>query len=282
MKTRNYLMLLVLVGISIVAKAQVYQIEVPTKFIEYDLVTGKKGDSMILNSNYRFEVVKSIKGGKVIKFKPWEDKKKGKELNETFYKNEVSDKYLFFFVYDDDFSANCFLAHSRYNASTLTLPIKIRPWGKTTTSKRESDFFDFDAEINLGLCLFRSFKSSLNNKDLSGWHTFVGLQISQVKADSATTDGYLSTSSSIAALSGVAGIMYKQPSFDIIVSLGVDYTSGRLGKKWVYQGVPWFGIGITTSTTTFAPNSKSQKAPKSSEKSESNSEKKKKEKKKDK
>ena len=72
----------------------------------------------------------------------------------------------------------------------------------------------------------------------------MGLNLTSVSVDSEVIQGFLQVETSAAALTPVIGMIKSIKNFQVGLFVGADYLSRDLAKNWVYQGKPWFGVGI--------------------------------------
>lgn len=79
---------------------------------------------------------------------------------------------------------------------------------------------------------------------------FMGLSISDVSDGVTTLDGDSTTALfKMATLSVGLGMTYGFPKLNVGVFVGLDYGLTAGWRRWDYQGRPWWGFGISTSSS---------------------------------
>ena len=117
------------------------------------------------------------------------------------------------------------------------VPVKVRL--KITDKSR----FDFSQDIMLGTSI--GLRSRIDPY-FNYYHTYLlSVGVTSVVADSTTTQGYIKNSNiKLAAFTPSIGSLWEFNEVQLGVFIGADWIGGDLGDKWVYQGLPWFSVGI--------------------------------------
>lgn len=145
--------------------------------------------------------------------------------------------------------------HPKYGfvTSAIMLPVKIRFGdGEDEDNSRR---FNFEGNVNVGLAA--GFRLRINKNGLYYLNFMGGLNIGSTKLTEENTNGGVTNDTNTSILTPFAGILFEYNDFEIGAFLGWDHISGKLGKKWHYQGNTWLGIGmgynIFTSKEKVAP-----------------------------
>jgi hypothetical protein len=117
------------------------------------------------------------------------------------------------------------------------VPIKVRL--KITDKSR----FDFAQDIMLGTSI--GLRSRIDPY-FYYYHTYLlSVGVTSVVADSTTTQGYIKDGNTkLAAFTPSFGSLWEFNEVQFSLFIGADWIGGELGDRWVYQGLPWFSVGI--------------------------------------
>lgn len=128
---------------------------------------------------------------------------------------------------------------------TIVLPVKLRI--------NPSDFSkDFTISGTGGVKLNISQKHDLSVSFL------VGLGISSVSLDSATTNNSIKDSQDRAAITALGGVVLQWQFLQLGTFVGGDWLARNNIDNWIYQGKPWFGFGIGVSLFSKDVSAKSE------------------------
>jgi hypothetical protein len=136
------------------------------------------------------------------------------------------------------------LPKAPFAIGVAVIPIKLR-FGGGGEGSADRRYFNFESAVSLGFSIGVNFKldkskfTSRNNLAL-----LAGVSLSSVPLDSATTKGFVISSTNNASVTGHIGLLYQIDNFQIGLFSGIDYLSGKVGKAWVYRNKPWIGIGL--------------------------------------
>lgn len=125
---------------------------------------------------------------------------------------------------------------------TATIPIKIRP------GDGEDIPLDFYGNFNAGLGVSVKIRKFVN--------IYGGISLTSVPVDSITTKGIITSPTNASALTPTFGIIKEIGRVQLGGFVGWDFLSRELGKNWIYQGRPWYGIGIGFNIFTINRDSK--------------------------
>lgn len=139
---------------------------------------------------------------------------------------------------------------ARWTFGTVILPLKLR-FGDTDSKGNNLRYFDFTSEVNVGLSI--AFRLSRGNTRTIDTYCFLSLNLSSIPVDSANTHGFQKTKTNASAISPTAGVVinFKNSGLQLIGTIGMDFMSGELGRKWTYTNQPWIGIGVGFSIFKF-------------------------------
>lgn len=147
----------------------------------------------------------------------------------------------FFLMKKSDFDINTIPYYatwtkpSVFSVSTMTVPIKVRP----------SPYLDFQSNISVGAVFGVSYR--ISHKYPYYLNPVIGLALTSVPLDSASTKGLVRKSVDRPALSPLFGIVLDFNSTNIGFYSGIDLLSKKNRDAWVYHGKPWIGFGIGIS-----------------------------------
>lgn len=124
-------------------------------------------------------------------------------------------------------------------STIVTIPIKIRPGdGKKEDEKKR--YFDFEGNVNIGLTA--GIRRRISSSGTSYLSLFGGISIGTAKLTTDNSD--VTSESNISTLTPFIGLMYEYNDFEIGVFTGWDHASGKIGRSWDYNALPWIGVGL--------------------------------------
>lgn len=141
----------------------------------------------------------------------------------------------YFLLSQDDMATSC----SEYvnganwviNFGTFTSPFKFRPSKSTWTNN-----------LNLGTAVSIEYKLSKN------WSlgSVVGLSLSSITLDSASTFGHVKTNTERPALTPSFSLLASYKNINFTFGSGIDYINrpSLVEQSWIFNGKPWIGFGI--------------------------------------
>lgn len=117
---------------------------------------------------------------------------------------------------------------------TLMTPFKLR-----------NDPFQFTTNLNLGTMIV----GRINLKHGFNIGASLGLSLSSVQLDSLSTNGTVTAATERPAFTPSVGIIFGYKNINLTLSRGWDFINknSSIERSWVYQGKPWFGLGIGIS-----------------------------------
>jgi hypothetical protein len=158
------------------------------------------------------------------------------------------------------------------NSCKEHVPVKLWPkwdftYGPLTVPFKIRNFFNsgslaFTPNLSLGGAIYGQYKIT---KDLSIGGV-AGISVSSITLDSVSTKGVVKTSSTgntRPSLTMTAQILIAYKSINVIAGVGFDFIdiASPIERSWIYQGKPWFGLGI--GVNLFNGGSTAPKAPSS-------------------
>jgi hypothetical protein len=167
-------------------------------------------------------------------------------LNPTFYATAAGSPVYYRMTADQYkiFAERLQPKHS-FTFGAATTIIKIRPGSKKLINNQYPAYFDFANDFNLG-ALF-GYKNKPNRKVEFVQNFLVGVSLSSISVDSATTQGTTKISANNSALTFSLGYVGEVKRFQLGVFGGIDLLSGEVGRKWVYRNRPWVGLTVGIS-----------------------------------
>ncbi|GJM35134.1 MAG: hypothetical protein DHS20C18_41350 [Saprospiraceae bacterium] len=184
-----------------------------------------------------FEKISAKGNHYVIRFMHW---KKEEHLNKKFiHKDSTETEQKFFLLDVDEFNAKAVSKFSKKPTFTIgasTLPLRIR-----------TGPFDFSGTLSYGTNFGIRFQLA-DYQDIA-MNIVSGLHITHIILDSLNTQGRLESSDNqtAAALSPAVGVVFEFSKAQVGTYLGWDFISGSTKENWIYQGKPWFSIGVGIS-----------------------------------
>ncbi|WP_452218689.1 hypothetical protein [Lacinutrix undariae] len=236
--------------------------------------------SIIAQKDWRFVIDHSDANGVIIRFLKW---KKGNSKNITVYatmssvkvgdsernKTPSNDTVLieqinYYYLSNADHE-NHYKVYVNENprlsfvTGAITVPIKIRPGSDALDDEgNKLRPFDFTGDVNIGLSVGLRFR--VDSKGKSFIIPSVGINLTSVSIDETTVkNDIISSKTNASSLTPFVGLIGEYDNFQIAALVGWDRLSGKMGENWLYQGKPWFGIGLgynvfNTSNNTPAKN----------------------------
>ena len=166
--------------------------------------------------------------------------------------SELPNNIRFFLISKDEFLtyAEEYTKTSKFEFSfgTFTYPFKFRPQKSYFTS-------------NLSLGSSVAGKYQLNKNNSIG--VIIGLSLSSVTLDSASTKGVVKTSTDRPALTPSIGAVYAYKNINFTLGWGWDFINrpSPVERSWIYHGKNWIGFGIGINLfNTASPNTSTEKS----------------------
>ncbi|WP_296385410.1 hypothetical protein [Winogradskyella sp.] len=249
---------------------------------EYDFNTNSPTvptKTIIAQKGWRFTVDQPNDDGYIIKFLKWPDDNNLK--NQTIYatvttaqvidkkgksKNINKETVNYYQISNSDYNeyAKKFLQPNpslSFVTGAITVPIKIRPGGdKVDSEGNKLRPFDFNGDINIGLSF--GFRIRLDKKGKVFLIPAAGINLTSISIDENTVkNGIITSKTNASSLTPFIGFIGEYDNFQVALMTGWDRLSGKTGENWIYQGKPWFGIGLgynifNTSNNNPSTNSK--------------------------
>lgn len=257
-KTITILMLLSVVSINFsqeLERDKTYVFTKGTAITPYNKITSEaKGNKIIAQSGWKFKIDETVTDGYVIRFLKWESSKE--EESENNKKNtlyfEKNTAPIYFHISKESFEKNTEIQQAKipmwsFVSGALTVPIKIRPGGderdpETMTRIRQ---FDFANDINIGLSA--GVKLRIDNKQRAFLNLVGGVSLTSIAVDEDNTRNFVDQKTNASSITYSVGLVFQYDDFQIGLINGWDYLSRDLGDNWVYQGRPWYGVGLGLS-----------------------------------
>lgn len=211
----------------------------------------------IAQKGWRFYVDHKITNGYIITFLKWTN---DETRNDNFYstkttinvkgkKSTIKETKKYFFISDSDYS-NATDKYVNNNpkwsfvTGAVTIPIKIRPSGdETDIDGNKIRPFDFTGEVNVGLSFGLRIRLNPNGKGFI--IPTAGLNLTSISVDPSTVKNDILTSKTNASsITPFIGVIGEYDNFQLSLLTGWDRLAGKTGENWVYQGKPWFGLGL--------------------------------------
>lgn len=220
-------------------------------FKSFKLLSDNKSNTNEINlkSGYYLKKQKETKDSVFVSVLPFKDSIR----NKVFFKrqkksNDIENPDVFFGFLKSDFKQQTQKVESRFGFGTVILPLKIRFGGGDSIAKTKR-YFDFTADVNLGLSLNYRF-----NRELAQIKKYfiINLSTSSVKVNKDNTNGYVKTETNASAISPSVGFVFEfNNAIQLMTCIGVDFVAGKLGREWIYRDKPYLGIGIGFSLFKF-------------------------------
>lgn len=246
-------------------KNKIYELTRSMAITSYDVLkpNDTTGVKVTAQKGWKFVEDHKIKGGIVFSFLEWDN---NDTKNDSFYADykTVDRRFLgiktkeikeeeqlkLFFLSDTNIKRFTKVVEKKepkksFVTGALTIPIKVRPGGTALDGDgNRIRPFDFTGEVNIGLSVgLRLAIKGTDNK------LFVipslGLNLTSVSIDENTVQNdIISSSTNASSLSPFIGGVLEYDGLQLLLMIGWDHLSGRIGENWVYQGKPWYGLGV--------------------------------------
>ncbi|WP_054851067.1 hypothetical protein [Olleya sp. ITB9] len=230
---------------------------------EYDFTTNTPSSKTIIaQKGWRFTIDQPDTSGYVIKFLKWDDEDNPK--NQTIYAKVTTTQVIskkgntiskneeiinYYHISNSDFSdfTKEFTEEDpslSFVTGAITVPIKIRPSGDQIDDEgNKTRPFDFTGDINIGVSV--GLRIRLDKKGVGFLIPSAGINLTSVSIDENTVRNDIITSKTNASsLTPFIGIIGEYDNFQVALITGWDRLSGKTGENWIYQGKPWFGVGL--------------------------------------
>ena len=264
-------LLLVLFTLSLYSQDRnlVYEFIKGTPIKAYNLATNEVlvSKTLIAQRGWRFRYDQTVKDGILIQMMDWEEGEEPQEV-ESFranYTNQIASLNAanvktnqgtvdtsdnpYYLISIDTFKANTKEFKNpdpifSFSAGVLTVPIKIRPRGSDKDENGETIRpFDFGGDINIGLTA--GLRCRLDKSAKSFLIPTVGINITSVSIDeNSITDGSVTSKTNAASLTPIVGLIFEYNEFQFMGAVGWDKLAGKTGENWIYQDLPWIGVGL--------------------------------------
>ncbi len=247
-------------------KNEIYKLTRSMAITSYDVLkpNDTSGVKVTAQKGWQFVEDHKIKGGIVLSFLKWDN---NETKNDSFYADyktinksrilskktkeiKEEEQIKLFFLSDANFKRFTEIVEKKepkrsFVTGALTIPIKLRPGGSAVDEDgNRIRPFDFTGEINVGLSVgWRLAVKGTDNKLFV--IPAVGLNLTSVSIDENTVrNDIISSSTNASSLSPFIGGVFEYDGFQMLLMTGWDHLSGRVGENWVYQGKPWYGLGL--------------------------------------
>lgn len=267
----KYILLLLLCIASFSLKAQddtVYVFNQSTVINRFDPKIPSKldGNVEVAQKNWKFVVDHDNATGHIIRFLEWEGSDTSAR-NEGFHQEVVSvsktsfwskqprtveepGDAVFFYITKAVFDKVVEEAPRKepkrsFVTGALTIPVKMRPGGSATDDEgNKIRPFDFSGEVNVGLTIGLRMKVKGTNDKVFVIPS-VGLNLTSVSIDESTVrNGLITSKTNASSVTPFTGLILEYDGFQLALMTGWDHLAGRTGENWIYQGKPWYGLGI--------------------------------------
>lgn len=225
-------------------------------------------DTLTMREGVRFDLISKTEDGSIIKF--WVFGSTEEKAKYNYIKNKLesfsNEDIAFFKVKSKDFdvktqrrySTGFFPNNNRHlwftgtsiTAGVTIIPIKIRP---SITVNGQRMGFEFSKDVQLGISA--GIKQRISNYKPFYINFLYNIGISGVTLDSYTTNNYLQESIDVVALTHAAGIVFDFSKIQFGIFMGWDKVSQRNQNGWIYQGKPWYSIGLGYSIFSISTKS---------------------------
>ena len=218
---------------------------------------------IIFQKGWRFVIDHTDDTGHVITFLKWEGGEANNK-NKTIYatintitttddqgktnyiKEETVNYYHITFKTFKEYTKKYIEDNPRWGFVTgaITVPIKVRPAGSSEDDNGDKlRPSDFTGDINIGVSM------GLRIRVDEGGKGFIipsaGLNLTSVSIDESTVrNGLITTKTNASSLTPFVGVIGEYDKFQLAMIMGWDRLSGKIGENWIYQGKPWFGLGL--------------------------------------
>lgn len=167
---------------------------------------------------------------------------------------DSSDNGKVFFVKADDVKSKATASFHKpkgwLSVEGVVLPIKLR-----FKTKQPGGDFDFLQSVSIGPAIAKVWNYG-GAFGTSSFSVLAGMNITNVSVDENSTQGVVTSKTTLLGLSPFAGMSYTYSGISLSLLTGIDILTGKAGRTWAYRKSPWFGIGV--GTAIFSTASKSQ------------------------
>ena len=235
----------------------------------------KESEKIIAQSGWKFQIDEVLEDGFIIRFTKWKanflasktKKESAKNKNLTFvnqFESEVKltkdnkeekisyETPLYYFIDKSSFENRTATQQAKtpiysFVSGAVTVPIKIRPGGDERNEDTDERIrqFDFANDINVGISA--GFKIRIDSKQRAFFNILGGISLTSVSVDEGNTNNFVEQKTNASAITYSIGLVFQYDDFQFGFFNGWDYLSRDFGENWVYQGRPWYGIGLGLS-----------------------------------
>lgn len=171
----------------------------------------------------------------VIRFWEWEKTSIDKQLEYNYTDASKSDLRYFLLsktYFNSPRVVPRYTMKASFTAGTVVIPVKIR-----------SKPFDFSTDVTLGPTAgVRWGISPYTNTNF--FSAMLGFGVTHVTLDSLSTQGAIDQTADRPALTLSLGGVLEFSNAQVGFFMGWDRISRNQEEKWIYQGKPWFSIGL--------------------------------------
>lgn len=235
-----------------------------------DLSCNKIIDTLTMREGVRFDLISKNVDTAIIKFWEFGKKEEYQKYNLIDPTRKVSNENsAYFMVLSKDFdnktqrrySTGFFPTNNRHlwftgtsiTAGVTVIPFKIRPNIKVNDKNMG---FEFSKDVQLGISA--GIKQRISNYRPYFVNVLYNIGFSGVTQDSYTTNGYVQDPVDVIALTHAIGLVLDYSKVQFGFFLGWDQVSDRNRNAWIYQGKPWYSIGLGYSI--FSVSTKSNRS----------------------
>ena len=241
----------------------IYEFTKGTPIKAYNLVSGyEMGEKLLIaQSGWRFKIDQEVESGLLIQFIDWGEDEPSTitAFNAQLTNNNTESKSNgtgiqlseepYYLITKAIFEKNTQEYKEpdpkfSFSGGVLTVPIKIRPAGDDVDENGDKVRpFDFGGDINIGLTA--GLRLRLDKSKKTFLTATAGINITAVSIDeNSVRGGAVTSKTNAASLTPVTGIIFEYNEFQLMGAIGWDRLAGETGENWVYQGKPWFGVGL--------------------------------------
>lgn len=171
----------------------------------------------------------------VIRFWEWERASEDKQLEYNYTDSSKSDLRYFLLsktYFNSPRVVPRYTMKASFTAGTVVIPVKIR-----------SRPFDFSTDVTLGPTAgVRWGISPYTNTNF--FSAMLGFGVTHITLDSLSTQGVIDQTADRPALTLSLGGVFEFSNAQVGLFVGWDQISRNQEQRWIYQGKPWFSIGL--------------------------------------
>lgn len=171
----------------------------------------------------------------VIRFWEWEKTNIDKQLEYNYTDSSKSDLRYFLLsktYFNSPRVVPRYTMKASFTAGTVVIPVKIR-----------SKPFDFSTDVTLGPTAgVRWGISPYTNTNF--FSAMLGFGVTHISLDSLSTQGVTKSAADRPALTLSLGGVFEFSGAQVGFFMGWDRISQNQEERWIYQGKPWFSIGL--------------------------------------